>query len=223
MPAGATAIRSPDIGRITHVDLDELADAARVLSARIEIVAMPGMFADGVRPLAWTAAPIDGDGQRRLADTFTIERHRAFDQDPRFGLVVLAEVASRALSPAVNDPGTAIAVIEAGMRVVSAMLRQVPAPDNAPPPEIAVPPLAFADAVEDLFRPIARDGAGTIEVGMRLQKALAAIASIDREAAPACAAEAADALERARAALASPSDKRTLEALHRALWATGDD
>ncbi|WP_305804424.1 DUF2254 family protein [Stenotrophomonas sp. YIM B06876] len=36
---------------------------------------------------------------------------RSLDQDPRFGLLVLGEVASRALSPAINNPCTAIDVI----------------------------------------------------------------------------------------------------------------
>ena len=40
-----------------------------------------------------------------IAATFVIGGSRVFDQDPRFGLLVLSEIASRALSPAVNDPG----------------------------------------------------------------------------------------------------------------------
>jgi uncharacterized membrane protein len=57
---------------------------------------------------------------------------RLYDDDPRFGLVVLSEIAGRALSPGVNDPGTAIA----------------------------------------------RDGAGAVEVAVRLQKALESLACI---------------------------------------------
>ncbi len=32
---------------------------------------------------------------------------RQFDEDPRFGLIVLSEIASRGLLSAVNNPGTA--------------------------------------------------------------------------------------------------------------------
>ena len=42
---------------------------------------------------------------------FVLGNDRQFDEDPRFGLIVLSEIASRALSPAVNDPGTAIGII----------------------------------------------------------------------------------------------------------------
>jgi uncharacterized membrane protein len=44
---------------------------------------------------------------------------RYFDEDPRFGLITLSEIASRALSPAVNDPGTAIQIISSYVRLFS--------------------------------------------------------------------------------------------------------
>lgn len=117
---------------------------------------------------------------------FTIANTRAFDHDPRFGLVMLSELASRALSPAVNDPVTAIAVLEAGTRVLAVMLRHDPVQSDAVPPGLAIPPFAFPDLIEDLYRPIARDGAGTIEVGIRLQKSLAAPQAIATEAMADC-------------------------------------
>merc|ERR1711969_401193 len=45
-----------------------------------------------------------------VAEAFTFGPVRTFDQDARFGLTVLSEIASRALSPGLNDPGTAIEV-----------------------------------------------------------------------------------------------------------------
>jgi uncharacterized membrane protein len=50
----------------------------------------------------------------------SLSRMRSFAQDPRFCLSVMAEIACRALSPAVNDPGTAIDVIGRGVRILSA-------------------------------------------------------------------------------------------------------
>jgi uncharacterized membrane protein len=44
---------------------------------------------------------------------------RYFHEDPRFGLITLSEIASRALSPAVNDPGTAIQIISSHVRLFS--------------------------------------------------------------------------------------------------------
>jgi uncharacterized membrane protein len=83
-----------------------------------------------------------------------------------------------------------------------------------PPKGLIVPPFAFPDLLEDLFRPIARDGASTIEVGIRLQKALAALQHIDADATADCRAEAADALDRASSALTSDADRNRLTRVH---------
>jgi uncharacterized membrane protein len=50
---------------------------------------------------------------KAVRECFVLSTTRSHDQDPRFCLIVLSEVALRALSPAVNEPGTAIAAVEA--------------------------------------------------------------------------------------------------------------
>jgi uncharacterized membrane protein len=37
---------------------------------------------------------------------------RTFEQDPAFALRIMVDIANRALSPAVNDPTTAVQVID---------------------------------------------------------------------------------------------------------------
>jgi uncharacterized membrane protein len=109
-----------------------------------------------------------------------------FAHDPRFGLVVLSEIASRALSPAVNDPGTAIDIIGTLVRLFvhwSAPQQQEPEPATAPECDrIFVPELSVADMFDDAFNGIARDGAGLLEVQVRLQKALQTLAARDDDA-----------------------------------------
>lgn len=53
----------------------------------------------------------------RIAQAFLLGDVRQFDEDPRFGLIVLSEIASRALFLAVNDPGTAIVIIGTFVRL----------------------------------------------------------------------------------------------------------
>ena len=109
-----------------------------------------------------------------MRDAFSISAERSFDQDPRFGISVLAEIASRALSPAVNDAGTAIDVISRAVRVMTIWTEEV---EREEPlyPEVHVPELTVDDLFYDFFSPIARDGAGNAEVRIRLQKAFAAL------------------------------------------------
>ncbi|MCP5774862.1 DUF2254 domain-containing protein, partial [Klebsiella pneumoniae] len=47
-----------------------------------------------------------------------IETNRSFLQDPRFGVVVMSEVGQKAMSPAVNDVGSAINAVDALTRIL---------------------------------------------------------------------------------------------------------
>lgn len=218
IPSGASVVHHEKLGRITHIDLAKIGEVADVIGADIHLVSIPGHLVDPAKPLAWVKTTLNDDQACLIQDAFTIEHHRTFDHDPRFGLVVLGEIAGRALSPAVNDPGTAIAVIEAGTRVLATVLRHRPSEERLPPARVKVPPFAFSDMIEDLFRPIARDGAGTIEVGLRLQKALAALVAIDERARADCFLEAQDAVDRGRTELSSDRDIAELSRLHHTLW-----
>ncbi|PZU09920.1 MAG: DUF2254 domain-containing protein [Sphingomonas sp.] len=221
VPENASAVRHTEIGRVNHVDVIALSEVADEIGADIHLAALPGTLVDPARLLAWSEAALDEKQVCRIRSAFTLAHHRVFDTDPRFGLVVLSEIASRALSPAVNDPGTAIAVIEAGTRVLATMLRHELDPNLAPPDNVKVPAFAFPDLIEDLYRPIARDGAGMVEVGVRLQKALASLQAIEPEAAQDCQREAADALERASAQCSSRSDRERLDRVHKRSWNVG--
>ncbi|WP_267387212.1 DUF2254 domain-containing protein [Sphingomonas sp. GC_Shp_3] len=220
-PDDAVLVHHTEIGRITHVDLAELSDVADAAGASLHVLSLPGMLADPAHPLVWTKASLDDQQVGQVREAFTIQHDRAFDHDPRFALVVLGEIASRALSPAVNDPGTAIAVIEAGTRVLATMLRHEPKEKTADTAGVIVPRIAFPDLIEDLFRPIARDGAALIEVGIRLQKALATLRAIEPQSTARCRTEAQDALSRACAAFTSSADADALTRLHEQLWRQG--
>ena len=102
VPDGATVVRQLRTGRVTHVDVVELAKVAKRIGATIHLVALPGTLVDPVAQLAWTTTAIDERQQAYVREAFTLSNSRAFDHDPRFGLVVLSETASRALSPAVR-------------------------------------------------------------------------------------------------------------------------
>lgn len=214
VPSGATRIHHDMIGRITHVDTPQLVAIAKEIDGEIALSALPGTLVDPARLIAWTTVRLDDRQVQRIRDAFTVSNNRAFDHDPRFGLVVLSEIGSRALSPAVNDPGTAIAVLEAGTRVLAAILRHEPEERDDPYPGVLVPAFAFPDLLEDLYRPLSRDGAGTVELGIRLQKSLAALAAIEPRAHRDCLLEAEDALARAQSLLASPKDAQALRDVH---------
>jgi hypothetical protein len=76
---------------------------------------------------------------------------------------------------------------------------------------VLVPGLATEDLFEDAFGPLLRDAAGHVEVGLRLQKTLAALAALAPAAFSPCAREySRRALEHAAAALALEEDQARL-------------
>lgn len=174
IPNDSTEIPSPRTGYVEHVDIAALQAAAEDMECEIYLTQIPGSFVVERGPLLHVrGAHIEEDTVERLQAPFAIGRQRVFDEDPRFGLIVLSEIASRALSPAVNDPGTAISVLGRIVRILSGWKERGEA--EVTYPAVHVSPIRPEEAMEDAFRPIARDGAEIVEVQIRLQKALAAL------------------------------------------------
>jgi uncharacterized membrane protein len=151
-----------------------------------------------------------------VIQSFLIGDDRTFQEDPRFGLVVLSEIAGRALSPAVNDPGTAIDIIGTFVRLF--VLWTAPAAkqnDEAPRYDrVEVPEIAVRDMFDDAFSAIARDGAGVLEISIRLQKALRSLALIgDAEMRDAAKHHGRLALARGEMALDLPEHVATVRAV----------
>jgi uncharacterized membrane protein len=180
---------------------------------------------------------------KAVRDCFLLGPARSYDQDPRFGLIVLSEVALRALSPAVNDPGTAISVMVSLTTLVVQADRALTEKkaeakadeadkadtDTADTDEgksegiefdrLTLPALDIRTLVADGFAPIARDSAAMLEVSVRLQKMLATIArNGSAPVALEARLQARRATERGMVALTHPDDRRQLEATHEALF-----
>jgi uncharacterized membrane protein len=123
----------------------------------------------------------------------------------------MGEIGSKALSPGINDPGTAIDVITRATRILSAY-RDETAGDVEPRyKRLHVRPLDADDLLEDAFAALARDGAGIVEVQQRLQSSLAALAEHpDAELCRAARRRAAISFNRALQAFDSDEDRDRL-------------
>jgi uncharacterized membrane protein len=177
------AIYADAVGYLQHLDVPALQARAESIGVRVVVAVLPGAFCTPNRAVAHVipdpGRTLSSDDVKALATAFVVGGRRVFGDDPRFGLVVLSEIASRALSPAVNDPGTAIDVIGTLVRLLTlwhALAETVP--DRAVScGRVGVPLLSMDDMFDDAFTGIARDGAGTVEVVVRLQKGLEALAA----------------------------------------------
>jgi uncharacterized membrane protein len=226
LPASAQPVMCPCTGYIQHVDVSALGLITETHNIRIYVDVVPGSFVHQDMPLAYCVAMNSETLEapeaiaEKIMATLSIGVRRTFEHDPRFGLSVLSEIASRALSPAVNDPGTAIDVIGRGVRTLTAWGKsRLPVRDIEPACEqVYIRRLEVDDLFDDFFAPISRDGAGLIEVNLRLLKALITLAGINPERfRGACARQAHLLLKRSDALLVLQEEKDRLVELSRTL------
>ncbi|GAN81392.1 DUF2254 domain-containing protein [Acidocella aminolytica] len=211
IPAGAVKLSSDIIGYVQHIDMGALSALAEEIKAEIYLTVNPGAFAYPYTVLAWIKPETPGTDipTEALRKAFSLDSVRTFDQDPRFGVVVLSEIASRALSPAVNDPGTAIDVVSRITRLMAlwAQGSETRKEEDIKHPRLHVPALKSLDMLEDGFMPIARYGASMVEVQVKLQKGLYALSQLgDAEFRPAVRRYARLCLSHAEAALSQEAD-----------------
>lgn len=216
VPADATPVHADDVGYVTHIDVAGLDRLAHRHGIEVHVRATPGRIADARVPLAAVTGTVDDDVRAAVRRAFRIEHHRTYEQDPRFGVIALTEIGSRALSAATNDPGTAIEVLAALQRVFARGLSTSESTE-VDHERVFVPAPLLGDLVDDAFRPLARDGAADVEVQVRLQKCLASLAASAPARAGVFRDAARAAYERSRREL-DRSDGRTLRAAVREAW-----
>ena len=214
-------VEADAIGYVQHIDMQALSRLAERIDGEIHLLLNPGAFVHRDTVIAYLDAgktePHEDEDEEEdeermdaLRYAVTVGNVRSFDQDPRFGLVVLSETAQRALSPAVNDPGTAIDVIGRATRLLSKWSEPVE-DQELKFSRVFVPALTADDLFEDAFMSIARDGAAQVEVQLRLQKCLAALSRLGNGEFRAAARRQANlALSRAEKALPIEADVQRL-------------
>jgi uncharacterized membrane protein len=109
---------------------------------------------------------------RALLAGINLGRTRTLYQDPSFGLRQLVDIASQALSPAINQPTTAVHVIDRLEDVVMRLGRQAELTgyyaDQAGTVRFVEPVMTWEDVLDLAFVEITSYGAGSVQVARRL-------------------------------------------------------
>ena len=124
-------------------------------------------------------------GRQPLAETqllkaIRLARERSFEQDPKYPLRLLVDIAIRALSPAINDPTTAVQTIDQiedllvrlGRRALDAGC----VTDERGVCRLVFPTPTWEDYLTLAFDEIRQYGAGSVQVMRRLRSALLSLA-----------------------------------------------
>lgn len=171
IPAGAQMLRAGRGGYVQFIDMGAISHCAEEAGAEVYLTVLPGDHITQDAPLGYAIGG-GGDYSHKVNAAIHIGGVRTADQDPRFGLLVLSEIASRALSPGINDPGTAIDVAFRLERLLLDHTIRRPSAIKILYPRVHSRTLTDTHLVRDAFNALCRDGAPLIEVAIRLQHAL---------------------------------------------------
>ena len=107
-------VTAPASGYIQRLDMNALLACARASARVVRMKKAVGEFVVRGNPLIEVSGSQEADGEiaESLRSAYAINTYRDIHQDPDFGVQQLVDIALRALSPGVNDIGTARNVLD---------------------------------------------------------------------------------------------------------------
>lgn len=176
-------VYAKEVGYVQNIDIPRLQRIAEELDCMVNICTPAGSFVTPDRALARLDCPADEEKSDDIIDAFVIGKERTFECDPGFGLIVMSQISSRALSSGINDSGTAIDIIGSLIRLFvrwSNTLAETQE-DEIKYKNVGMPELDVDEMFDDAFSATARDGAGSIEVAIRIQKAYVTLSKLEHD------------------------------------------
>ncbi|WP_237216980.1 DUF2254 domain-containing protein [Falsiroseomonas oryziterrae] len=169
-------------GYVQRYDMPALIGLARAAGARIKVECAVGdMMMDGsvmLRVLGGTA-PVP---EAALRQAVRLGADRTFEQDPKYPIRLLVDIAIKALSPAINDPTTAVQALDQ----IEDLLRRLARhdledgrlADSAGVLRVVFPTPGWDDYLALAFDEIRVFGATSVQVMRRLRSALRGLAEL---------------------------------------------
>ena len=117
-------------GAVLAFDVKGLVALAQRSNCVLELVPEVGQFIAAGDPLFRIYKGGDNVSDRSLRNSVAVGAERTPEQDPLFAFRVLADIASKALSPAINDPTTAVQAIDQTADHNSGYSRTHPYPES---------------------------------------------------------------------------------------------
>ncbi len=223
----AVPIADPRRGYLQQLDEAGLASWAAENQTAILLLVRPGDYVFPGAPIALMLPPVEGAGEA-IRNATALGAHRVSSFDLRFAVRQLVEVAVRALSPGVNDPYTAISVLD---RLGAALCEMEPVflPSGVSlvgeRVVLVVPQIQYDQLLNTMFHMIRQSAAGNTAVLMRQLEVLTQVVSCerDRERMIGLKRHADLVIEDAERDVATPGDLEDLRRRYRAFVTTMND
>ena len=108
----ANTVTSPQDGVFLAFDLEGIVALAQQAGCLVELVPQVGDFVAAGSPLFRIFGGHGGPPASVLCQSVALGQERTMEQDPAFAFRIIVDIASKALSPAINDPTTAVLAID---------------------------------------------------------------------------------------------------------------
>ena len=180
---GATPVADGRRGYLQQLDECRLADWAAEHGTAIRLLVRPGDFVFPGAAIATLTRPVEGANDAIRANT-ALGGQRASSSDLEFSIRQLVEVAVRALSPGINDPHTAMSVLD---RLGASLCDAVPlhlatgVTLRNGRPVLVRPGIDYDGLVDSMFHLIRQNAAGSAAVLIRMLEVLVSVAGCERD------------------------------------------
>ena len=177
-----TAVDSDVSGYIRFIDRKRLVALAKAYRVKIQVLRRVGHFVPAGIPLLMVTKGdrLTDEASSGLRGAFDFGPTRTLQQDVEFGVLQIVDIALKAISPAVNDPTTAISCVDQLSRILIRFAsRQPPEPALYDPPgtlRAIIPWIGFERLLEAAFEQIRLYAKSDVAVSLRLLRALGDIA-----------------------------------------------
>lgn len=180
-PATQTVIYAGSPRVIAEFDLDRLVRTAQQAGAVIVMIHAVGDTIFEGNPLISVHGAQARLDERELLHGVKLSLERTFEQDPKYALRLLVDIAIRALSPAVNDPTTAVQALDQIEDLLRRLGRGDLEPGNARDAggalRVVYPKPSWEDYLDLAFDEIRLFGNTSVQVMRRLRSTLVDLAA----------------------------------------------
>jgi uncharacterized membrane protein len=206
-------------GILMAVDVVSLVHEARLAGGVVELVPQVGDFVAADEPLFLLHGGATAIDAERLGAAVALGAERTMEQDPMFAFRILVDIALKALSPAINDPTTAVLALDQIHRLLRAVgrrqLRGEAIADDQGATRLILRTPDWEDYVQTACTEIRACGTNSIQIVRRMRAMLDNLVSV-------LPPHRHDALERERRQLARVVGAFYTDAEEHALASVGD-
>jgi uncharacterized membrane protein len=178
-----TTILSDVSGYIRFIDTKRLVALAKSYRVSVHVHRRVGHFVPANIPILMVSkgTRLPPEGSAALRGAFDLGPSRTLQQDVEFGILQIVDIALKAISPAVNDPSTAISCVDQLSRILIRVASRQPAESLLYDPpgvlRVSIGWIGFEKLLDSAFEQTRMYSKTDVAVSLRMLRALGDIAA----------------------------------------------